>query len=103
MIVPSRDDPAAGLGASGGSASAGAGGARDAAGSGGAAGGAGLVDLNRATVAELDALPGIGPVTAAKIVAARQERPFRSVTELRDRKLVGPSVFARLRSHVTVH
>lgn len=103
VIVPSRDDPTAGLGASGGSASIGAGGASDAAGSGGAAGGAGLVDLNRATVAELDALPGIGPVTAAKIVAARQERPFRSVAELRDRKLVGPSVFARLRSHVTVH
>lgn len=100
VLVPSRDDPAATRGGSGGSASVGADGSSSS--PGGAAGSA-LLDLNRATAAELDALPGIGPVTAAKIVAARQERPFRSVAELRERKLVGPSVFARLRSLVTVH
>jgi len=102
VVVPSRDDPiagpSAGVGASAGSSSGGGSGG----GSGGAGGTAAPLDLNRATPAELDGLPGIGPVTAAKIVAAREERPFRSVDELRERKLVGPSTFAKLRDLVVV-
>jgi competence protein ComEA len=95
ILVPSRDDPSP---PPGGPVIGGAGGG--AAPAGGAA--AGPVDLNRATAAELDALPGIGPVTAAKIIAARQERPFASVDDLRTRKLVGQSTFEKLRSLVVV-
>lgn len=85
IVVPSRDDAAAG--ASPGST---------------AQAGSGLVDLNHASVEELDALPGIGPVTADKIVASRAESPFSSVDDLRSRGLVGQKTFDKLKPLVTV-
>jgi competence protein ComEA len=91
--VPSRDDTTAppvrpaGAGNSGGTGS----------------GPAGPIELNHATEGELDTLPGIGPVTAAKIVASRDEQPFASVDDLRTRKLVGEKTFASLKDLVTVH
>ena len=53
----------------------------------------GRVDLNHADQTALESLPGIGPVTAGKIIAARAERSFDTVRELRGRGLVGESVF----------
>lgn len=56
-----------------------------------------LLDLNRATAAELDGLPGIGPVLAARIVAHRQRHgPFVSPEELLAVRGIGPRLLARL-------
>jgi competence protein ComEA len=89
--VPSRDDlaPATSPGPAGGSDAG--------------RGTSTIVDLNRATSAELEALPGIGPVTAAKIIASREtDGPFATVDDLRTRKLVGEKTFGQLKPLVTV-
>lgn len=51
------------------------------------------IDLNAADQAALESLPGIGPVTAGKIMAARAERGFTSVGDLLDRGIVGQAVY----------
>ena len=68
----------------------------------GAGGTGGLVNLNQATPEQLDALPGIGPVTVQKIVAARQEQPFRTLDELVERKVLTASQLDKVRDQVTV-
>lgn len=92
VVVPSRDDPPAAPGppAAGGAGAAGSG--TD----------AGPIDLNTATAAQLDELPGVGPVTAQKIIDARAEQPFTTVDDLRERKIVGAATFEKLRDLVTV-
>jgi competence protein ComEA len=95
VFVPSRDDPGGPTGSTRPSGSSGSSGSASGAGSG-------PIDLNHATASELDALPGIGPVTANKIVAARDERPFASVDELRSRKIVGAATYDRIKDLVVV-
>jgi len=61
------------------------------------------VDLNRATAPELDTLPGVGPATAAAILAWRDENGgFRRVEDLLEVPGIGPARLERLRPHVRV-
>src|SRR5215207_4381024 len=61
------------------------------------------VDLNAATEEELDALPGVGPVTAAAIVAWRAANgSFTSVDQLADVDGIGPARLQKLRAQVHV-
>ncbi|OBB69395.1 ComEA family DNA-binding protein [Mycobacterium sp. 852014-50255_SCH5639931] len=62
-----------------------------------------VLDLNTATVADLDALPGVGPVTAAAIVAWRQANgKFTTVDQLADVDGIGPARLEKLRALVRV-
>jgi competence protein ComEA len=63
----------------------------------------GLVDLNAATVEQLDTLPGVGPVTAEAIVAWRDANgPFTSVEQLAEVDGIGPARLEKLRAQVHV-
>nr|MDP9468716.1 helix-hairpin-helix domain-containing protein [Chloroflexota bacterium] len=77
-------------------------GAPQASGGPGAGTGGGLVNLNSAGPDALDALPGIGPVTVQKIVAARAELPFRTLEELVTRKVLTNAQLDKIRDLVTL-
>lgn len=63
----------------------------------------GRLDLNLADAADLDELPGVGPVLAERILAHRTAMGrFTSVDELRDVKGIGEATFAELAGEVTV-
>jgi competence protein ComEA len=75
--------------------------------SGAATGGSGVrpqpkVSLGSATLEQLDELPGVGPITAQKIVDYRTEHgPFRSVDDLDEVPGIGPATIEDLRDLVT--
>lgn len=67
------------------------------------AAGDGKVRLNSATQAELESVPGIGPVLAARIIAAREERGgFSAIEDLLDVSGIGEAKLASFRDVVTV-
>ena len=83
IVVPTRVAPGAG-------------------GAGGAVGSSTKVSLASATIEQLDALPGIGPVTAQKILDWRQTHgPLRSVDDLDAIPGIGPARVEQLRDLVT--
>ena len=62
------------------------------------------LDLNRASEQQLQALPGVGPVTAARIVEHRAEKGgFRRPDDLLEVKGIGPKTLERILPFATVH
>lgn len=59
------------------------------------------IDINRATAAELQRLPGVGPITAARIIEERGKKPFADADALRRVKGIGAKTLDKLRPHVT--
>lgn len=77
-------------------------GSNSAAGAAGAPGG-GKVNLNTATLAQLDALPGVGPVLAQRILDQREQRGgFRAIGDLRQVEGIGDARYEQLKDLVTV-
>ena len=63
----------------------------------------GKVNLNTATLAQLDALPGVGPVLAQRILTHRdQQGGFRAVGDLRQVDGIGDARYEQLKDLVTV-
>lgn len=63
----------------------------------------GLININLADAAELDALPGIGEVLAKAIVTYRDENgPFQSINEIMEVKGIGEKKFEKLKDSITV-
>ena len=58
------------------------------------------VNLNTATPAELEALSGVGPATASKIIAGR---PYQKIEELLEKKIVGKAVFEKIKDSIVVY
>jgi competence protein ComEA len=64
---------------------------------------AATINLNKATAAELEKLPGIGQKVAARIVEYREKHgPFKKVEELMNVQGVGEKSFLQFRSQLTV-
>jgi competence protein ComEA len=60
----------------------------------------GSINVNTATSAELDTLPGVGPATAQKII---DNRPYNSVDELLSKKSVNSKVFSDIKDKVSIN
>jgi competence protein ComEA len=59
----------------------------------------GVVSVNFASETELDLLPGVGPVTAQKII---DNRPYASLEELVTKKAIGPSLYEKLKNNLSL-
>lgn len=57
------------------------------------------ISINQGSLEQLDSLPGVGPVTAQKIIAAR---PYKSTEELLTKKIVGSATYEKIKDQISV-
>ena len=62
----------------------------------------GMININTATAAELEYLPGLGPSKAQAIVAYRAKRPFKKVEDIMRVKGIGRKTFKTLRPYLRI-
>lgn len=72
----------------------------DFAGQGVVAGQQSKININIASQSELEALPGIGPVTASKIIS---DRPYQKIEDLLNKKIVNKSTFEKIKNSIVVY
>lgn len=60
----------------------------------------GLININSASQKELESLSGIGPVYASNII---EHRPYSTIEELVSRKVIGQSVFAKIKDKISIY
>lgn len=58
-----------------------------------------IININTAGSRELEALPGVGPVTAEKIIAGR---PYGNIEELIGKKIVSQKIFDQIKGQISV-
>jgi competence protein ComEA len=61
-----------------------------------------LVNINQAGIAELITLPGIGPVTAEKIILYRKDHLFTRIEEIQKVDGIGPTTFDQIKMYLTI-
>lgn len=59
-----------------------------------------LININTASEADLDTLPGVGPATAGKIMAGR---PYQNISELLSKKTISNSIYLKIKDRVTIN
>lgn len=57
------------------------------------------ININSATLSELDTIPGVGTVTANKIISGR---PYQTVEELKTRKIIGQSLYNKIKDQLSI-
>lgn len=63
---------------------------------------AGLVNINTANITELDSLPGVGEVTAQRIIEYRQQHSFTRIEDIMQVKGIGEAKFNKMKDRLTV-